>query len=328
MSAIDYKQYNYSASYCGGSFASQGCGPTSVADIVEVSPLTVAQWMTNNGYATTDGHGTYWGGISAGLTAFGAGGRMLNGNSLLGLHNSPYFDQWQSTIRSGCMGVLLMGAGTNSYWTSSGHYIAVVQYDSKTDKYLVYDPASTTRTGWHPFSDFAGNIKILYTSTKKWGEITPPVVTTYSFKVREIRIGDSGKDVLLLQRLLKSRGLYKGLDSHYGPKVEKAVKAYQQWINDHGGKLKVDGVCGPATWTSILGIAGDTKTVHEIKLGDKGIDVYILQELLSSVDLYHGALDKEFGLATRTALKDYQRKKGIAIDGVCGPTTWKKLIKL
>lgn len=326
--AKDYKQYNYSASYCGGSFASQGCGPTSVADIVEVSPLTVAQWITNNGFATTDGHGTYWGGINAALTAFGAGGKMLNGKSLLGIQHSPYFDSWQSVIRGGCMGVLLMGPGTNSYWTSSGHYIAVVQYDSKTDKYLVYDPASTTRTGWHPWSDFAGNIKICYTSTAKWGSVTPTVVTTYSFKVKQIQLGDSGKEVLLLQRLLKARGLYKGLDSNYGPKVEKAVKKYQKWINDHGGKLTVDGVCGPSTWTSILGISGDTKTVHEVKMGDKGIDVYLLQQLLASVDLYQGAQDKEFGMATRTAVKDYQKKKGIAVDGVCGPTTWKKLIKL
>lgn len=327
MSAIDYKQYNYSASYCGGSFAAQGCGPTSVADIVEVSPLTVAQWMTNNGYATTDGHGTYWGGISAGLTAFGAGGRMLNGSSLLGLKNSPYFDSWQSAIRSGYMGILLMGAGTNSYWTTSGHYIAVVQYDEKTGRYLVYDPASSARTGWHSFDDFAGNIKILYTSTARWTE-EKPVDTTYSFKVKEIRLGDSGNDVYLLQRLLKSRGLYKGLDKHYGERVEAAVRKYQKWISDHGGDLKVDGVCGPSTWTSILGISGDVKTVHEVKEGDKGIDVYIVQELLSATGFYMGAQDKHFGPATRAAVKEYQKRKKIAVDGVVGPTTWRSLIKL
>ena len=325
--ARDYKQYNYSASYCGGSFASQGCGPTSVADILEISPLTVAQWMTNNGYATTDGHGTYWGGINSALAAFGAGGKMLNGNSVLGLTYSPYFDTWQSVIRGGCMGVLLMGAGTNNYWTSSGHYIAVVGYDSKTDQYLVYDPASTSRTGWHPFSDFAGNIKILYTSTTKWGEVAP-VVATYSFKVKEIRTGDSGNDVYLLQRLLKSRGLYKGLDKHYGAKVEIAVRRYQKWISDHGGDLKIDGVCGPATWTSILGLSGDVKTVKEVKEGDYGVAVYIVQELLAAVGLYAGALDKNFGPATRAAVKEYQARKKIAVDGVVGPTTWKSLIKL
>ena len=325
--AKDYKQYNYSAIYCGGSFASQGCGPTSVADILEISPLTVAQWMTNNGFATTDGHGTCWEGINSALAAFNAGGRMLNGSSLLGIKNSPYFDAWQSTIRSGCMGVLLMGAGLSSYWTSSGHYIAVVSYDSKSDRYLVYDPASTYRTGWHPFADFAGNIKILYTSTYKWGEI-PPTVATYSFKVKEIRLGDSGNDVFLLQRLLKSRGMYKGLDKQYGAKTEAAVKKYQKWISDHGGSLKVDGVCGPATWTSILGISGDVKIVKEVKQGDKGIDVYIVQELLSATGFYQGALDMSFGPATTQAVKDYQKKKRIAVDGVVGPTTWRVIIKL
>lgn len=318
--ATDYKQYNYSAYYCNASFASQGCGPTSVADIINISPLTVAEWMTRNGYATTDGHGTYWEGISAALTAFGAGGRMLNGSSLLGIHNSPYFDTWKSVIRSGCMGVLLMGAGTSTYWTSSGHYVAVVKYDSSTDKYLVYDPASTTRTGWHPFSDFAGNIKILYTSTVPWG--TEPD-STYSFRVKEIRLGDKGKDVFLLQRLLKARGLYKGLDYNYGPRVEKAVKEYQK-----SAKLKVDGVCGPATWTAILDLPGDVKTVKEVKLGDKGKDVYLVQQLLAATSFYAGALDMSYGPATRQAVKDYQKQKKIAIDGVCGPTTWRTLIKL
>lgn len=319
--ATDYKQYNYNASYCGGSFASQGCGPTSVADLLDISPLTVAQWMTNNGYATTDGHGTYWEGISAALTAFGADGKMLNGSSLLGLYNSPYFDSWQSVIRSGYMGVLLMGAGVNSYWTSSGHYIAVVKYND--GKYLVYDPASVTRTGWHPFSDFAGNIKILYTSGLKWSKAPD---TTYSFTVKQIMLGDKGKQVKLLQRLLVSRGMYKGVDGSYGPATEAAVKKYQKWISEHGGSLAVDGVCGPATWESILGISGSPKVVKQIQMGDKGIDVYIMQELLNADGFYMGALDKSFGPASRQALIDFQKKKGIAKDGVCGPTSWSKLI--
>ena len=326
--AKDYKQYDYNATYCGGSFASQGCGPTSVADILEISPLTVAQWMTNNGYATTDGHGTYWGGINAALSAFGAGGRML-GQSMDGTYNSSVFDEWKSIIQSGCMGVLLMHNVVSNYWTNSGHYIAVVSYDAKSDKYLVYDPASTVRTGWHSFGDFAGNICCLYTSTKKWGEGGGDD-TTYSFKVKQIKPGDSGKEVKLLQKLLCSRGMYarKSIDGSYGTKTEKAVKKYQKWISEHGGKLAQDGVCGPATWTSILGIAGDTKVLQQIKLGDKSIDVYVAQEILSADGYYTGVCDKSYGPATLAAVKAFQKKKKIAQDGVVGPTTWKKLLAL
>lgn len=322
MSAQDYKQYNYSGYYySGGSFASQACGPCSVADVVEVSPLTVAQWLTNNGYAT-QGHGTEWEGIAPALTAFNAGGTCL-GVDMIRYPIPNAVSAFKGAIIDGRMGVLCMGVGTSNYWTNSGHYIAVVGY--RDGKYLVHDPASTTRTGWHPWSDFEGNVKCAYTSTKRWG-ISP--VATYSFKVKEIRLGDSGNDVFLLQRLLKSRGMYKGLDKQYGAKTEAAVKKYQKWISDHGGSLKVDGVCGPATWTSILGISGDVKTVKEVKQGDKGIDVYIVQELLSATGYYQGALDMSFGPATAQAVKDYQRKKRIAVDGVVGPTTWRVLVKL
>lgn len=322
--ATDYKQYNYDASYCGGSFAAQGCGPTSVADLIDISPLTVADWMTRNGYATTDGHGTYWGGINAALTAFGAGGKML-GSDLDGQTSGAAFDEWKKHIQSGYMGVLLMHKVTSNYWTNSGHYIAVVAYNKQTDSYLVYDPASTTRTGWHSWKDFAGNICCLYTSTKKWSEGQD---TTYSFKVTQILIGSTGKEVTFLQKLLCSRGMYarKSIDGSFGPKTEKAVKQYQQWISNHGGKLVVDGICGPATWTSILGIEGDTKTVRQVMIGDKGLDVYLVQEILIAEGLYQGSLDMSFGPATQKAVKDYQKKVGIAVDGIAGPATFRKLI--
>ena len=44
--ATDYKQYNYSAYYCDEPFAQSACGPTAVADLLNISPLTTANWMT------------------------------------------------------------------------------------------------------------------------------------------------------------------------------------------------------------------------------------------------------------------------------------------
>jgi len=323
--SCDYKQYNYNATYCGGSFASQGCGPTSVADLLEISPLTVADWMTANGYATTDGHGTYWGGINAALAAYGKDGKML-GSSMDGTYDCSIFEQWKNVIKSGCEGVLLMHNVVSPMWTTSGHYIAVVGYDANTDQYLVYDPASTVRTGWHPFSDFAGNICCLYTSSCRWGEPEPD--DTHSFKVSKIKGGSQGKKVKLLQRLLCSRGMYpqKKIDGSYGDLTIKAVIKYQQYIKDHGGKLKVTGECDSATWTNILGIAGNPKVVHQVQAGDKNIYVYLAQELLSADGYYQGVCDQSYGRATEASVRAFQKKKKIAVDGVCGPTTFKKLI--
>lgn len=331
--AKDYKQYNYNATYCGGSFASQGCGPTSVADLLEKSPLEIADWMTRNGAATTDGHGTYWDGINRALTAYGADGKML-GSSMDGVINSDIFDRWRNHIQSGYEGVLLMHNVTSSYWTSSGHYIAIVGFKASSEEYLVYDPASVIRTGYHSWSDFVGNICCLYTSNLKWGSASDD---TYTFTLVQIKGGDSGNAVLLLQKILYSRGMYSlksGLDGAFGPKTTSAVKKYQKYINEHGGKLAVDGVCGPSTWSSLLGMNGSvsgansTFTVKQVESGDNNVYVLLAQELLMAEGLYASTLDKNFGPATYRAVRDAQKKFGITVDGVCGPTTFKKLLKL
>lgn len=190
--ARDYKQYNFDATYSGGSFASQACGPTSCADLLEISPLQTADWLTQHGYAVT-GHGTDWFGIAPCLTAFGGGGDMLNGVSLLGQRVSPVFDLWKDRIQHGQMGILLMGAGKSSYWTTSGHFIAIVKYSG--GKYLVYDPASVYRTGWHEWSEFAGDIKVCYTSTLTWGANEEDTVVSEIYKTARIEKNFSDKPV-------------------------------------------------------------------------------------------------------------------------------------
>lgn len=324
----DYKQYNYSGyTYSGGSFASQACGPCSVADIVDVSPLTVAQWLTNNGYST-NGHGTEWDGIPPALSAFNGGGEAL-GYDMIKYPDPEAITRFKYNIISGRCGVLCMGVGNSTYWTTSGHYIAVVGYQD--GQFLVYDPASTVRTGLHSWEDFEGNVKCAYSSSVRWGAAPD---TSYTFKVKQIKKGDTGKDVLLLQKLLKSRGLYSGLNSTFNAKTEKALKEYQRWINLHGGDLKVDGICGPATWQNIIGIQGivdgsTTKiTVEQIQTGEVNIYVFLAQQILAAVGYYQGALDMSFGPAMLQSVKDYQAAKGIAVDGIIGPTTWRKLLKL
>ena len=36
--------------------------------------------------------------------------------------------------------------------------------------------------------------------------------------------------------------------------------------------------------------------------------------------------DADFGAETETALKAYQKAKGLSADGICGVNTWKKLL--
>lgn len=77
-------------------------------------------------------------------------------------------------------------------------------------------------------------------------------ITTYGFTVSQIHSGDTGLSVLLLQEILKARGLYNGaLDRSYGPATTASVIQYQILRN-----MKVDGICGPATWSDLLALPG------------------------------------------------------------------------
>ena len=326
--ATDYKQYNYNAYYpsdSGYSFAGNACGPTACADVLDVSPLNTAKWMEQHGYATY-GDGTVWDGIQACLSAFGGGGKRVNPGMMNGIYSSSYYTQWQQHIQSGYCGVLLMHRVTSNYWTNGGHYIAIVGY--KDGQYLVYDPASASRTGYHPWSDFVGNICILYTSTVRWGSGSNSG-STYTFKPAQVYLGSQNMSVLLMQEILCAKGLYKrklGLDGIFGQGTYKAVIDFQ---TANKSSLAVDGVCGPYTWTKLLGMdATKNITLEQIKIGSQGEEVLLLQEILMANGYYAGALDKSFGPATQAGLRQMQKDKKITVDGVCGPQTWSTFINI
>lgn len=59
-----------------------------------------------------------------------------------------------------------------------------------------------------------------------------------------------------------------------------------------------------------------------LKRGAKGQQVKVLQKLLGGLPV-GGA----FGAKTESAVKAYQKKHGLKVDGVAGPNTWAKLLK-
>ena len=59
------------------------------------------------------------------------------------------------------------------------------------------------------------------------------------FSCRQVRAGDIGNNMLLLEEILKARGLYGGaLDRIFGSQMER--------------QLTVDGICGPNTWKDLI----------------------------------------------------------------------------
>jgi peptidoglycan hydrolase-like protein with peptidoglycan-binding domain len=64
-----------------------------------------------------------------------------------------------------------------------------------------------------------------------------------------------------------------------------------------------------------------------IKLGGKNDpdDVRLLQQSLNECDDYSLKVDGIYGPATSSAVKDFQRRNMLTIDGIVGPQTWSKL---
>jgi peptidoglycan hydrolase-like protein with peptidoglycan-binding domain len=115
-----------------------------------------------------------------------------------------------------------------------------------------------------------------------------------------LKRGLAGEPVRRLQQKLGIE-----VDGEFGPKTEEALKAYQL---QHG--LTVDGIAGPDTFAQM--------GLHELillKVGTSGDAVKKLQQALGV------AADGQFGPGTERAVREYQRKNRLAVDGVAGPET-------
>ena len=85
-----------------------------------------------------------------------------------------------------------------------------------------------------------------------------------------------------------------------------------------------------AVGVSADGIAGEKtkKALPTLKKGSKGDTVKVLQKLLGEIyDIeVSGGYDGDFGSGTEKAVKAFQEKKGLTIDGIVGVKTWCKLL--
>lgn len=71
-----------------------------------------------------------------------------------------------------------------------------------------------------------------------------------------------------------------------------------------------------------------TVELKVLRKGAKGNTVKAMQILLIGYGCYCGGYgaDGSFGSGTESAVRDFQRKKGLTPDGICGPKTWAKLL--
>ena len=135
-----------------------------------------------------------------------------------------------------------------------------------------------------------------------------------------LRIGDKSDQILAWQQRLLDLGyLCMKPDGVYGKQMAQAVKRFQE---DNG--LVADGNLGMGTLTLLN---SDDVSVHVFEEGARGEDVLAFQRLLVKYGyLKSGQATGNFREVTRTAVEEFQRRNGLAVDGKVGPETLKKLL--
>lgn len=161
--------------YAGETMGSSGCGPCACANLLDESPVTIANWLTSHGYAS-NGSGTYYSGIVAVIKDRGHYCEQITGSRLSGKTESVHFTTLKSHVKSGKTAVLLMGGIASNCkdnrWCSGGHYISVI--GCVGDELKVADPWTAVNDGTHPWSHFAGDIKHIFLTDIRWEQQIAP----------------------------------------------------------------------------------------------------------------------------------------------------------
>jgi len=114
-------------------------------------------------------------------------------------------------------------------------------------------------------------------------------------------------------------------DGVFGAGTRAALEAFQ-----HRRGLRVDGICGPQTWHTLVeaGFALGDRFLYRRTPMLRGDDVADLQQRLSTIGFDTGRVDGIFGDATAAALAEFQRNAGLPVDAIVGAATLVELIRL
>jgi len=140
-----------------------------------------------------------------------------------------------------------------------------------------------------------------------------------------------------MQAKLKEKGMYNGsIDGDFGPATKAAVIKFQKSVG-----ITADGKPGNKTLTALyegksainkpnnteLKQQTQPKNSHTLYYGSTGSRVKSLQRALRSAGVYKGSIDGVYGDATYEAVKKYQSKQGLTVDGMAGSKTLSSLYR-
>jgi len=175
-----------------------------------------------------------------------------------------------------------------------------------------------------------------------------------SYPGTPLREGDSGTNVFILQRQLNRItrdypffGLLN-VDGMFGPEMTETVRRFQRQFN-----LTADGVVGRQTWYKISYIYVSVKDLAELtsegetaagnlsdgswggvvlRRGSTGTAVEQLQFWLNTLSEFYSDLpaltvDGSFGAGTEAAVRAFQQKFDLTVDGIVGQATWNEVFE-
>lgn len=142
-----------------------------------------------------------------------------------------------------------------------------------------------------------------------------------------LREGDEGKAVSNLQYALYELGYYDGkIDGVYGSTTRDAVRAFQS----RNKVTPVDGIAGSKTQQKLYSSSAKPATAPAtefatLRKGDSGNAVVEMQDVLKQLGYLTSEVNGIFDDATVLAVRSFQQRNGLSVDGVAGSDTLRKL---
>ncbi|ADU32267.1 peptidoglycan-binding protein [Evansella cellulosilytica] len=173
-----------------------------------------------------------------------------------------------------------------------------------------------------------------------------PSIAEASFGEKTLSFGVKSNDVVVLQEQLKEKGYfnYPTATGYFGEVTRKAVQDFQRANN-----LKADGIVGPRTFAALANTTSvqptqnvtqtsnnqttptttqtttnlsEIKTTNVLRVGSRGKDVEAVQTILKKTGFFnHDAITGYYGTITQEGVRNFQRARGLKVDGIAGPQT-------